>query len=49
MTDLTTRKEAALSAIAAADTPDAVEAQRIEQRTRFDLEMLHELGFCKGG
>ncbi|MBK8017481.1 MAG: excinuclease ABC subunit UvrB [Betaproteobacteria bacterium] len=25
-----------------------VEAQRIEQRTRFDLEMLHEMGFCKG-
>ncbi len=25
-----------------------VEAQRIEQRTRFDLEMLHETGFCKG-
>jgi excinuclease ABC subunit B len=25
-----------------------VEAQRLEQRTRFDLEMLHELGFCKG-
>ena len=25
-----------------------VEAQRIEQRTRFDLEMLAELGFCKG-
>ena len=25
-----------------------VEAQRIEQRTRFDLEMLTELGFCKG-
>ncbi|MBM3351245.1 MAG: excinuclease ABC subunit UvrB [Betaproteobacteria bacterium] len=25
-----------------------VEAQRIEQRTRFDLEMLHEIGFCKG-
>ncbi len=25
-----------------------VEVQRIEQRTRFDLEMLHELGFCKG-
>ena len=25
-----------------------VEAQRIEQRTRFDLEMLNELGFCKG-
>ena len=22
--------------------------QRIEQRTRFDLEMLNELGFCKG-
>ena len=25
-----------------------VEAQRIEQRTRFDIEMLSELGFCKG-
>jgi excinuclease ABC subunit B len=25
-----------------------VEAQRLEQRTRFDLEMLNELGFCKG-
>jgi excinuclease ABC subunit B len=25
-----------------------LEAQRIEQRTRFDLEMLQEIGFCKG-
>ncbi len=25
-----------------------VEAQRLEQRTRFDLEMMNELGFCKG-
>jgi excinuclease ABC subunit B len=25
-----------------------VEAQRLEQRTRFDLEMMQELGFCKG-
>jgi len=25
-----------------------VEAQRLEQRTRFDLEMLEQLGFCKG-
>ncbi len=25
-----------------------VEAQRIEQRTNFDLEMLRELGFCSG-
>ncbi len=25
-----------------------VELQRLEQRTRFDLEMLNELGFCKG-
>ena len=25
-----------------------VEAQRLEQRTRFDLEMLNEMGFCKG-
>jgi len=25
-----------------------VEAQRLDQRTRFDLEMLEQLGFCKG-
>ncbi|MBP6115192.1 MAG: excinuclease ABC subunit B [Neisseriaceae bacterium] len=25
-----------------------VETKRIEQRTRFDLEMLYEMGFCKG-
>jgi excinuclease ABC subunit B len=25
-----------------------LEAQRIEQRTRFDLEMMRELGFCSG-
>ncbi len=25
-----------------------VEAQRLEQRTRFDLEMMRELGYCKG-
>jgi excinuclease ABC subunit B len=25
-----------------------VEAQRIEQRTRHDIEMLNEIGFCKG-
>lgn len=25
-----------------------VEAQRLEQRTRFDIEMLNEIGFCKG-
>jgi excinuclease ABC subunit B len=25
-----------------------VEAQRLEQRTRFDIEMLGELGFCRG-
>jgi len=25
-----------------------VEAQRLEQRTKFDLEMLNEMGFCKG-
>jgi excinuclease ABC subunit B len=30
------------------DSGHLVEAQRIEQRTRFDLEMLSELGFCKG-
>jgi len=29
-------------------TGKLLEAQRIEQRTRFDLEMLVELGFCKG-
>lgn len=25
-----------------------VEAQRLEQRTKFDIEMLNEVGFCKG-
>ncbi len=25
-----------------------VEAQRLEQRTRYDLEMIHELGYCSG-
>ncbi len=25
-----------------------LEAQRIEQRTRFDLEMIREIGYCKG-
>ncbi len=29
-------------------TGKLVEVQRLEQRTRFDLEMLNELGFCKG-
>lgn len=30
------------------ETGKLVEAARIEQRTRFDLEMLNEIGFCKG-
>ncbi len=25
-----------------------IEAQRIEERTQFDLEMIHELGYCNG-
>lgn len=25
-----------------------IEAQRIEQRTRYDIEMLSEIGMCKG-
>ncbi|MGH8564876.1 MAG: excinuclease ABC subunit UvrB [Gammaproteobacteria bacterium] len=25
-----------------------LEAQRLEQRTRFDLEMMHEIGYCAG-
>ncbi len=25
-----------------------VEAQRLEQRTQFDIEMMHELGYCSG-
>ncbi len=25
-----------------------IEAQRIEERTKFDIEMLNEIGFCKG-
>jgi excinuclease ABC subunit B len=31
-----------------AENNKLLELQRIEQRTRFDLEMLNELGFCKG-
>jgi excinuclease ABC subunit B len=30
------------------DQQKLVEAQRLEQRTRFDLEMLMELGYCNG-
>ncbi|CUT16893.1 MULTISPECIES: excinuclease ABC subunit UvrB [Candidatus Ichthyocystis] len=30
------------------DAQRLVEADRIEKRTRFDLEMLNEVGFCKG-
>lgn len=30
------------------DQQRLVELQRLEQRTRFDIEMLQELGFCKG-
>ncbi len=30
------------------DNDKLLEAQRLEQRTRFDIEMMVELGFCKG-
>ncbi len=30
------------------DRGKLLEAQRIEQRTRYDLEMLREIGTCKG-
>ncbi|MDR1529939.1 MAG: excinuclease ABC subunit UvrB [Burkholderiales bacterium] len=30
------------------ETGKLVEAQRIDQRTRFDIEMMVEIGFCKG-
>ena len=30
------------------DAGKLLEAQRLEQRTRFDIEMMYELGFCKG-
>ncbi|MCW8923055.1 MAG: excinuclease ABC subunit UvrB [Gammaproteobacteria bacterium] len=30
------------------DMDKLVEAQRLEQRTRFDLEMMQELGYCNG-
>ena len=30
------------------DNDKLVEAQRLEQRTRFDLEMISELGYCNG-
>ena len=31
-----------------ATTIKLLEAQRIEQRTKYDIEMLQEIGFCKG-
>lgn len=30
------------------DNDKLVEAQRLEQRTLFDMEMIHELGYCSG-
>ncbi|MBW4612494.1 MAG: excinuclease ABC subunit UvrB [Desmonostoc vinosum HA7617-LM4] len=30
------------------ETGKLLEAQRIDQRTRYDLEMLHEVGYCNG-
>jgi len=30
------------------DAGKLLEAQRLEQRTNFDLEMIHELGYCSG-
>ena len=30
------------------DEDKLIEAQRIEQRTKYDMEMLEEIGFCKG-
>jgi len=30
------------------DNDKLLEAQRLEQRTRYDLEMMREIGFCKG-
>ncbi|PKM21457.1 MAG: excinuclease ABC subunit B [Gammaproteobacteria bacterium HGW-Gammaproteobacteria-14] len=38
--------EERLTELRAADK--LVEAQRLEQRTRFDIEMLNELGYCNG-
>ncbi|OZM56531.1 excinuclease ABC subunit B [Lottiidibacillus patelloidae] len=30
------------------DNDKLLEAQRLEQRTRYDIEMMHEMGFCSG-
>lgn len=30
------------------ENDNLIEAQRIQQRTRYDIEMLQEIGFCKG-
>ena len=30
------------------DNDQLLEAQRIEQRTKYDIEMLREVGFCQG-
>ena len=51
------KREAALAEIEAelserieyfTDNNQLIEAQRIEQRTKYDLEMLREIGFCSG-
>ena len=44
--DIEAELEARLSQLRAAD--QLLEAQRLEQRTRYDLELLQEVGYCNG-
>ena len=46
LTDIEAELEARLAELRG--TGSLVEAYRLEQRTRYDLEMLRETGFCKG-
>jgi excinuclease ABC subunit B len=44
----TIKEELAQRVIQFSNEGKLVELQRIEQRTRYDLELLNEIGFCKG-
>jgi len=46
MSEIEVELEARLQELRAAEM--LVEAQRLEQRTRYDLEMMQEVGFCQG-
>ena len=46
--DLVLKDGTAATAIADVPTIEKIEAQRIAERTNFDIEMMQETGFCSG-